>query len=188
GLVSINGGQKPAVRIQVNPTALANYGLSLEDIRSSLGTANVDQAKGTLNGLKQAYTIGANDQLLSSSDYSKVIIAYRNGNPVRLSDIANAVDSAENVFQAAWMGTSARPATKDQPAQPLTLTPAVIVNIQRQPGANIIGVVNEVQKLLPQLRTSLPASVNLQVLTDRTNTIRASVKDVQFSLILTIAL
>ena len=188
GLVSINGGQKPAVRIQVNPTALANYGLSLEDVRAALGTANVDQAKGTLNGLKQAYTIGANDQLLSSSDYSKVIIAYRNGNPVRLSDIADAVDSAENVFQAAWMGTSARPATKDHPGQPLKLTPAVIVNIQRQPGANIIGVVNEVQKLLPQLQTSLPASVNLQVLTDRTNTIRASVKDVQFSLILTIAL
>jgi len=188
GLVSINGGQKPAVRIQVNPTALANYGLSLEDVRAALGTANVDQAKGTLNGLKQAYTIGANDQLLSSSDYSKVIIAYRNGNPVRLSDIANSVDSAENVFQAAWMGTSAREATADQPAQPLTLTPAVIINIQRQPGANIIGVVDEVQKLLPQLKTSLPASVNLQVLTDRTNTIRASVKDVQFSLILTIAL
>jgi len=188
GLVSINGGQKPAVRIQVNPTALANYGLSLEDVRAALGTANVDQAKGTLNGLKQAYTIGANDQLLSSSDYSKVIIAYRNGNPVRLSDIANSVDSAENVFQAAWMGTSAREATADQPVQPLTLTPAVIINIQRQPGANIIGVVDEVQKLLPQLKTSLPASVNLQVLTDRTNTIRASVKDVQFSLILTIAL
>ncbi|HEU5339745.1 efflux RND transporter permease subunit, partial [Edaphobacter sp.] len=188
GLVSINGGQKPAVRIQVNPTALANYGLSLEDVRAALGTANVDQAKGTLNGLKQAYTIGANDQLLSSSDYSKVIIAYRNGNPVRLSDIANSVDSAENIFQAAWMGTSAREATAGRSAQPLTLTPAVIINIQRQPGANIIGVVDEVQKLLPQLKTSLPASVNLQVLTDRTNTIRASVKDVQFSLILTIAL
>jgi multidrug efflux pump len=188
GLVSINGGQKPAVRIQANPTALANYGLSLEDVRAALGTANVDQAKGNLNGPNQAYTIGANDQLLSSADYSKVIIAYRNGNPVRLSDIANAVDSAENVFQAAWMGTAAQPATEDQAAQPLKLTPAVILNIQRQPGANIIGVVNEVQKLLPQLRTSLPASVKLDVLTDRTNTIRASVKDVQFSLILTVAL
>ncbi len=188
GLVSINGGQKPAVRIQVNPTALANYGLSLEDVRAALGTANVDQAKGNINGRTQAYTIGANDQLLSSADYAKVIIAYRNGNPVRLSDIANSIDGAENVFQAAWMGSAAVPATADHPAQPLTLTPAVILNIQRQPGANIIGVVNEVQHLLPQLQTSLPASVHLQVLTDRTTTIRASVKDVQFSLILTIAL
>ncbi len=188
GLVSIAGGQKPAVRIQANPTAMANYGLSLEDMRSALGTANVDQAKGNLNGTRQSFTIGANDQLLTSADYDKVIIAYRNGSPVRLSDVADAVDSSENLFQAAWMGTSAQPATKDQPAQDAVLKPAVIVNIQRQPGANIIGVVNEVQKLLPQLRASLPASVTLQVLTDRTNTIRASVKDVQFELMLTIGL
>jgi multidrug efflux pump len=193
GLVSINGGQKPAVRIQANPMAMANYGLSLEDLRSALGTSNVDQAKGNLNGTHQAYTIGANDQLLSSQDYSKVIIAYRNGSPVRLSDVANAVDSAENLYQAAWMGTAARPAGKDVngkevEARDVELKPAVIVNIQRQPGANIIGVVDEVQKLLPQLRTTLPASVNLEVLTDRTNTIRASVKDVQFELMLTIAL
>jgi multidrug efflux pump len=188
GLVSINGGQKPAVRIQANPTALANYGLSLEDIRAALGTANVDQAKGNLNGANQAYTIGANDQLLSSADYSKVIIAYRNGSPVRLSDVANAVDSAENLFQAAWMGSAGQPARNGQPAQAAMLKPAVILNIQRQPGANIIGVVDEVQKLLPQLRATLPATVKLEVLTDRTNTIRASVKDVQFSLILTIGL
>jgi multidrug efflux pump len=193
GLVSINGGQKPAVRIQANPMAMANYGLSLEDLRSALGTANVDQAKGNLNGMHQAYTIGANDQLLSSADYAKVIIAYRNGSPVRLSDVANAVDSAENLYQAAWMGTSARPAGKDAngqetPARDVELKPAVIVNIQRQPGANIIGVVDEVQKLLPQLRTTLPAGVNLEILTDRTNTIRASVKDVQFELMLTVAL
>ena len=188
GLVSINGGQKPAVRIQANPTAMSNYGLSLEDMRTALGTANVDQAKGNLNGARQAYTIGANDQLLSSVDYGKVIIAYRNGNPVRLSDVANATDSAENLYLAAWMGFSAQPAGKDSPARDLTLKPAVIINIQRQPGANIIGVVDEVQKLLPQLRTSLPANVTLQVLTDRTNTIRASVKDVQFELLLTIAL
>jgi multidrug efflux pump len=188
GLVSINGGQKPAVRIQANPTALANYGLSLEDIRTALGTANVDQAKGNLNGAKQAYTIGANDQLLSSSDYSKVIIAYRNGSPVRLSDVANSVDSAENMFLAAWMGTAARPADKGHVARGATLKPAVIINIQRQPGANIIGVVDEVQKLLPQLRATLPANVKVEVLTDRTTTIRASVKDVQFSLMLTIAL
>ncbi|MDP9040245.1 MAG: multidrug efflux RND transporter permease subunit, partial [Acidobacteriota bacterium] len=190
GLVSIAGGQKPAVRVQVNPTALNSYGLSLEDIRTALGTANVDQAKGNLNGLRQSYTIGANDQLLSSADYSRVIVAYRNGNAVRLADVADAVDSAENLFQAAWMGTPASPAasTAGGPGTALQLKPAVIVNIQRQPGANIIGVVDEVQKLLPRLHESLPASVDLEVLTDRTNTIRASVKDVQFELVLTIAL
>jgi multidrug efflux pump len=188
GLVSINGGQKPAVRIQANPTALANYGLSLEDIRTAVGTANVDQAKGNLNGPTQSYTIGANDQIPSSGGYNNVIIAYRNGSPVRLSDVANAVDSAENLFQAAWMGTAAQEPHAGQAAKPITLQPAVIVNIQRQPGANIIGVVDEVQKILPQLRATMPATVNLQVLTDRTNTIRASVKDVKFSLILTIGL
>jgi len=188
GLVSINGGQKPAVRIQANPTALANYGLSLEDIRTAVGTANVDQAKGNLNGATQAYTIGANDQIPSSAGYNNVIIAYRNGSPVRLSDVANAVDSAENLFQAAWMGTSARPAANGQPAQTATLKPAVIVNIQRQPGANIIGVVDEVQDIMPRLRSSMPATVDLQVLTDRTTTIRASVADVKFSLILTMGL
>ncbi len=188
GLVSINGGQKPAVRVQANPMAMTNYGLSLEDMRTALGTANVDQAKGNLNGNRQSYTIGANDQILTAADYNQVIIAYRNGSPVRLSDVANAVDSAENLYQAAWMGFSAQPAEKSAPAREASLKPAVIVNIQRQPGANIIGVVDEVQKLLPQLRASLPANVQLQVLTDRTNTIRASVKDVQFELVLTIAL
>ena len=194
GLVSINGGQKPAVRIQVNPTALAGYGLSLEDIRTALGTANVDQAKGSLYGSRLAYTIGANDQLLTSADYSNVIIAYRNGSPVRLSDVANSVDSAENLYQAAWMGTAAAGATEAADGNEAgdeheaILKPAVIVNIQRQPGANIIGVVDSVQKLLPTLRSTLPAGVKLEVLTDRTNTIRASVKDVQFELVLTIAL
>ncbi|WP_353070333.1 multidrug efflux RND transporter permease subunit [Tunturibacter empetritectus] len=188
GLVSINGGQKPAVRIQANPTALANYGLSLEDIRAAIGTTNVDQAKGNLNGASQSYTIGANDQLPSSDAYNKVIIAYRNGSPVRLSDVANAVDSAENLFQAAWMGTAAQAGAGGQQVHDAVLKPAVIVNIQRQPGANIIGVVDEVQKILPQLRSTMPATVQLQVLTDRTNTIRASVKDVQFSLVLTIGL
>ena len=181
GLVSIAGGQKPAVRIQANPMAMADYGLSLEDLRSALGTANVDQAKGSLNGATQSYTIGANDQLLSSADYNNVIITYHNGSPVRLSDVATAIDSTENLYQAAWMGTAAHPAEKgadgqEIPAEGVNLKPAVIVNIQRQPGANIIGVVDEVQKLLPRLRTSLPASVKLDVLTDRTNTIRASVK------------
>ena len=196
GLVSIAGGQKPAVRIQANPTALASYGLSLEDIRSAIGTANVDQAKGALNGPSQAYTIGDNDQLLSASDYENVIIAYRNGSPVRLKDVANVVNSAENLYQAAWMGIAGQPAhsektngqTEQVPASQAYLKPAIIINIQRQPGANIISVVNSVQGLLPKLRESLPAGVNLQVLTDRTNTIRASVKDVQFELMLTIAL
>ncbi len=188
GLVSIAGGQKPAVRIQANPTALAGYGLSLEDIRTALGTANVDQAKGSLSGSRQSFTIGANDQLLSSSAYNDVIIAYRNGSPVRLSDVANAVDSAENLYQAAWTGKAAVAATKTTAATDQVLDPSVILNIQRQPGANIIGVVDEVQKLLPQLRSSLPSSVKLEVLTDRTNTIRASVKDVEFELMLTIGL
>jgi multidrug efflux pump len=197
GLVSIAGGQKPAVRIQANPTQLASYGLSLEDIRTALGTANVDQAKGAINGPRQAYTIGDNDQLLTSTDYNSVIIAYRNGAPVRLSDVANAVDSAENLYQAAWMGFSAQPAHKekdangqnvDVPASKLSLDPAVLINIQRQPGANIISVVDSVQALLPKLQQSLPAGVTLQVLTDRTNTIRASVSDVKFELLLTIAL
>src|SRR5207302_1167894 len=143
GLVSINGGQKPAVRIQANPTALANYGLSLEDIRAAVSTANVDQAKGSLTGATQSYTIGANDQIPTSAGYNNLIIAYRGGSPVRLSDVANAVDSAENLYQAAWMGTSAQRAMDGQPAKPLTLQPAVIVNIQRQPGANIIGVVDD---------------------------------------------
>src|SRR5437868_8787607 len=141
GLVSISGGQKPAVRIQANPTALASYDLSLEDVRTALAAANVDQAKGVLDGPRQSFTIGANDQLTSSKQYNQVVIAYRNGAPVRLSDIATAVDSAENVKQAAWMNT----------------TPAVIMNIQRQPGANIISVADRIKALLPQLQSSLPA-------------------------------
>jgi multidrug efflux pump len=172
GLVSISGGQKPAVRIQANPTALASYGLSLEDLRTVLGQANVDQAKGVLDGQRQAYTINANDQLFSSDEYRSVIIATKNGAPVRLSDVANVIDGAENARQAAWMN----------------LTPAVIVNIQRQPGANIISVADRIKKLLPRLQSSLPSSVKLTILTDRTQTIRASVDDVQFEMLLTIAL
>jgi len=172
GLVSISGGQRPAVRIQANPTALASYGLSMEDLRVSLSQANVDQAKGNFDGPRQAYTIGANDQILSSAGYRPLIIAYRNGAPVRLTDVATVLDGAENVKQAAWSGEQ----------------PAVILNIQRQPGANIIGVVDRVKKLLPQLQASLPASVQVTPLTDRTTTIRASVEDVQFTLVLTVAL
>jgi multidrug efflux pump len=172
GLVSISGGQKPAVRVQANPTALAGYGLSLEDVRAAIAAANVDQAKGVIDGPRQSFTIGANDQLLSSAEFSQVIVAYRNGAPVRLSDVATAVDSAENVKQAAWVNT----------------TPAVLLNIQRQPGANIISVADRIKKVLPQLQASLPAAVKVQVLIDRTQTIRASVSDVQFELMLTVAL
>jgi multidrug efflux pump len=172
GLVSISGGQRPAVRIQANPTALASYGLSLEDLRTALTQANVDQAKGTFDGPYQAYTIGANDQLTSSDSYRPLIIAYRNGGPVRLSDVATVIDGAENVQQAAWANKN----------------PAVILNIQRQPGANIIAVVDRIKNLLPLLQAALPSAVHVQILTDRTTTIRASVRDVQFSLMLTIAL
>ncbi len=172
GLVSISGGQKPAVRIQANPTALSSYGLNMEDIRSVISVANINQAKGNFDGPQQAYQIGANDQVLSSADYAPLIIAYRNGSPVRLSDIADIKDDAENVRQAAWMND----------------IPAVILNIQRQPGANIISVVDSIKNLLPRLRQSMPSSIQVSILTDRTTTIRASVKDVQFSLLLTVAL
>jgi len=182
GLVSISGGQKPAVRIQANPTALASYGLSLEDLRAALAQANVDQAKGVIDGARQSYTIGANDQLFSAEQYKPIVIAYHNGAPVRVSDVANVIDGVENSQLAAWMGIGA-----GQGQQP-TLTRAVIVNIQRQPGANIISVVDRIKKLLPQLQASLPAAVKVQILTDRTTTIRASVKDVEFELMLAIAL
>ena len=172
GLVTISGGQKPAVRVQADPTALASYGLSLEDLRSVLGQANVDQAKGNLEGPRQSFTIGANDQLFTSADYRSVVIAYKNGAPVRLSDVAQVVDGVENTKLAAWMNDRA----------------AVVVNVQRQPGANIIAVADRIKALLPQLQASLPSAVKVAVLTDRTVTIRASVKDVQFSLLLTVAL
>jgi multidrug efflux pump len=172
GLVSISGGQKPAVRIQANPTLLASFGLTLEDLRNAITAANVNQAKGNFDGAAQAYQIGANDQLLSRDDYSSLIVAYRNNAPVRLSNVADITDDIENLRQAAWMND----------------TRAVIVNIQRQPGANIISVVDRVKALLPSLQASLPQSVTVQILTDRTNTIRASVDDVQFELMLTIGL
>jgi len=172
GLVSISGGQKPAVRVQVNPAALSNLGLNLEDIRTTIAAANVNQAKGNIDGKRQSYTIGANDQILTSEQYKPLVVTYRNGAPVTLSDVADVVDGAENSKQAAWMND----------------VPAVIVNIQRQPGANIIDVVDRVKKLLPQLRSSMPQSVSIAILTDRTVTIRASVDDVQFELALTVGL
>ena len=172
GLVSISGGQKPAVRIQANPAQLAAYGINMEDMRSAIIAANVNQAKGNFDGPRQSYQIGANDQLLSSSDYANLVVAYKNGAPVEMTKVADVVDSVEDVHEAAWMNE----------------TPAVIVNIQRQPGANIISVVDSITKLLPQLTSTLPESIQVKILTDLTTTIRASVRDVEFELMLTIAL
>ncbi len=172
GLVSISGGQKPAVRVRVNPTALSSYGINLEDVRTALQQTSLDQAKGNFDGPQQDYQIQSNDQLLSASDFAQVIVAYHNGSPVRLSDVAAVENDVENNRQAAWMNE----------------TPAVIVNIQRQPGANIIQVVDRIKKLLPLLKSNLPAAVQVDELTDRTTTIRASVKDVEFELMLTVAL
>jgi multidrug efflux pump len=172
GLVSISGGQKPAVRIQVNPTALSAHGINLEDVRTALQQTSLDLAKGNFDGPHQDYQIDANDQLVSSKDYRQVVVAYHNGAPVFLSDVARIVDGVENTRQAAWTNE----------------TPAVIMNIQRQPGANIIQVVDRITKLLPVLRGNLPASVDVTVLTDRTTTIRASVQDVEFELMLTVGL
>ncbi len=172
GYVSISGGERRAVRVQANPTALASYGLSMDTLRTALSSANVNQAKGNFDGKDQAWTINDNDQLSSGAQYKPIIIAYRNGAPVRLSDVATIIDAPENNKQAAWVGN-------DQ---------AIILNIQRQPGTNIISVVNSIQALLPQIRASLPPGVDVRVITDRTTTIRASVKDVEFELMLTIGL
>ncbi|WP_079435923.1 MdtB/MuxB family multidrug efflux RND transporter permease subunit [Zoogloea sp. LCSB751] len=172
GLVSIAGGRRPAVRVQVNPTAAAAYGLGLEDIRTAIANANVTQAKGSFDGPQRASTIDANDQLRSADEYRGLIVAYKNGNPVRLSDVANLADDAENLRLAAWADSQA----------------AVIINVQRQPGANVIEVADRVTALLPQMTASLPASMDVRVLSDRTTTIRASVHDVQIELMMAVAL
>ena len=172
GLVSISGGQKPAVRIQVNPTALSSYGINLEDVRSALVQTSLNAAKGNFDGPRQNFQIDANDQLVSSQDYQKVVVAYRNGAPVMLTDVARVIDGVENSQQAAWMNG----------------TPAVILNVQRQPGANTISVVKSIKQLLPQLQSSLPASIRITTLTDLTTAINASVADVEFELMLTIGL
>jgi multidrug efflux pump len=172
GLVSLGGGQRPAVRIRANPRALSAYGLTLEDLRATIAAANVNQAKGAFDGPRRASIINATDQLLSSRDYEPLIIAYRNGGPVHISDVAEVADDVENIRQAAWMNE----------------TQAVLVNIQRQPGTNVIEVADRIKKLLPQLQSALPSSVQVTVLTDRTTSIRASVRDVQFELMLAVAL
>ncbi|MEY4133404.1 MAG: hypothetical protein RLZ85_1454 [Verrucomicrobiota bacterium] len=177
GMVSISGGQRPAIRIRVNPAALASYGLSLENVRQAVVGANANSAKGSFDGLKQSSTIDANDQLRSPDEYNRVILAYRNGSPVRLSDVADTTDGAENVYLSAWAGHN-----------PGGQSPGVILNIQRQPGANVIAVVDRIKAILPTLQATLPEAAKVTVLTDRTVTIRASVDDVRVELLLSIIL
>ncbi|HEY7986460.1 MAG TPA: MdtB/MuxB family multidrug efflux RND transporter permease subunit [Methylophilaceae bacterium] len=172
GLVTISGGQRPAVRIQANPKALAAYSLTLDDLRTSITNANLTEAKGSFDGPSRASTIDANDQVRSPQEYQQLVVAYRNGAPIRLSDVATVISAAENVRLAAWANRE----------------PAVILNIQRQPGANVIEVANSIKALLPQLQVSIPGAVDVTLLTDRTTTIRASVKDVEFELLLSVAL
>jgi multidrug efflux pump len=172
GLVSISGGQKPAVRIQANPAALSSYGINLEDLRTAVTQSSVNAAKGNFDGDRQDYQIDANDQLVTSQDYRNVVVAFRNGAPVMLTDVAKIVDGVENTSQAAWMNK----------------TPAVIVNVQRQPGGNTISVVNRIKQLLPQLESNLPKGIDVTTLTDLTTPIQASVSDVEFELFLTIGL
>ena len=172
GLVTISGGQRPAVRVQANPKALAANGLGLEDVRTAIAAASVKKAKGSFDGPSRAYTIDANDQLRSAAEYRAIVVAYRNGAPLYLSDVADVVEDAENIRLAAWMND----------------VPAVVLNIQRQPGANVIDVVDRIKRQLPQLQASLPAAVDVAVLTDRTVTIRASVRDVMVELMIAIAL
>jgi multidrug efflux pump len=191
GLVAIAGGRRPAVRVQVNPGALAALGLSPEDVRTLINGANVNQAKGSFDGPARASSIDANDQLKSAADYANLILAYRSGNPVRLRDVARLVDDAENLRLGAWAGSCVpAPGAPDcaAPGARPTLTQGVILNVQRQPGANVIETVDRVKALLPQLQSTLPASVDVRVLSDRTITVRASVRDVQFELLLAIGL
>ena len=172
GLVSISGGQRPAVRIRADIRKLAAYGLNIDDLRTTLGNANINTPKGNFDGPMRAYTINANDQIRNASDYAPLVVAYKNGSPVRLSDVGDVIDGAQNDKLGAWMNE----------------TPAIILNIQRQPGANVIAVVEGIKSLLPQLQASLPAAIDLNILTDRTVTIRASVEDVEFELTLSVIL
>jgi multidrug efflux pump len=172
GVVSISGGQRPAVRIVANPRAMAAYGLNLDDLRTTISNANQNGPKGTLDGPSSAYTVDTNDQIKNADDYGNVVIAYKNGAPVRLKDVATLVSGAENAKLGGWMNS----------------TPALILNVQRQPGANVVDVVNRIHGLLPSLQAALPAGVDLAILTDRTTTIRASVADVEFELVLAVVL
>ncbi|WP_343681970.1 multidrug efflux RND transporter permease subunit [Acinetobacter baylyi] len=180
GLISVSGGQRPAVRLQVNSTALANMGLTLEDVRAAVTAANVNQAKGTISGSVQSSTIDGNDQLHTADDYNNLIIAYKNGAPIRISDIASTIDSAENTRLAAWVGHRNHDAA--------TQSPAIIINVQRQPNANVIQVANQIKQILPQLQNSFPQSAKVEILNDSTRTIQASLKDVEFELLLAMVL
>ena len=172
GLVSISGGQRPAVRVKADPVKLAAYGLNIDDLRTTIANANVNTPKGNFDGATRSYSINANDQLKSAAEYKDLLVAYKNGAPVRLADVADIVDSSENTKLGAWTNR----------------TPAVIVNVQRQPGANVIAVVDSIKELLPALRAAMPAAVDVEILTDRTVTIRASVADVEFELMLAVVL
>ncbi|MGC2622013.1 MAG: efflux RND transporter permease subunit, partial [Candidatus Acidiferrales bacterium] len=172
GLVSISGGQKPAIRIQVNPVALSAYGINMEDVRTALTESSVNAAKGNFDGPRQDYQIDANDQITVANDYKNVLVAWKNNEPVFVKDIANVINGVENRTEAAWMNT----------------TPAVILNIQRQPGANTISVVKSIKKILPQLEANLPAAIQITTLTDLTTSIQASISDVEFELMLTVGL
>ncbi|MGO8910397.1 MAG: efflux RND transporter permease subunit, partial [Bradyrhizobium sp.] len=172
GLVSLSGGQRPAVRVRADIRKLAAYGLNIDDLRTTLGNANINTPKGNFDGSMRAYTINANDQIRNADDYRSLVVAYKNGSPVRLSDVGDVIDGAQNDKLGAWMNE----------------TPAIILNIQRQPGANVISVVEGIKALLPQLQASLPAAIDVNILTDRTITIRASVQDVEFELTLAVIL
>src|SRR5712672_171627 len=172
GLVGIGGQQKPAVRVQLDPQALAARGINLEDVRTALGQANVDLPKGTLNSPRQTYTLNTNDQLLKADDYANLVVAYRSGAPARVRDVGRAVSAPENDLIAGWYNQKR----------------AVILAIQRQPGANVINTVNRIKAMMPVLQASIPPAVKVNIISDRTETIRASVSDVQFTLLLTVAL
>ena len=172
GVVSVSGGQRPAVRVVVNPRALAAYSLNLDDLRTTISNANQNGPKGTLDGPTSAYTVNTNDQIRNADDYGAVVVAYKNGAPVRLRDVATLIAGAENSKLGGWMNS----------------TPALIVNVQRQPGANVVDVVDRIHELLPELQSSMPSGVDVAILTDRTTTIRASVKDVEFELVLSVVL
>ena len=193
GLVTLAGGQRPAVRIQADTQALASFGIGLDTLRTAISAANANSAKGSFDGPKRSYTINANDQLVTANDYKNLIVAYKNGAPVRMTDVANVIDSAENNRLGAWAGAAATGRTGPAGSEDAsaagtdaTLTPSIILNVQRQPGANVIATVDAIRKQLPELQTGLPASLDVRVLSDRTTGIRASVKHVEIELLLAV--
>src|SRR4051812_6873794 len=176
GLVSLAGGQRPAVRIQVNTQAVASYGIGIDTLRTAIAAANANSAKGSFDGPKRSYSINANDQLLTAEDYKNLVVSYKNGAPVRLIDVARVVESAENTRLGAWAGKSGE------------LRPAIILNVQRQPGANVIATVDAIKRQLPELQAGLPANLRVEVLSDRTTSIRASVLHVETELVLAVVM